>query len=825
MFLPEDASPPEQAAASAGGTPAAKRSENQQQERFKRGRSSLSLSVCGASKEGGCGAPGARSAIAKSDMGTFVSPDGKANSRQRISEDGFMKLLSFESVLAQTHSGVHERFAKKLLDEMAEATPPKASYFVFKRHMDLVAKCVEFNKLNLQKAPRDELDQRIRALDEIKEHWPSQRKDLEPRLADMGEITAQMSDEAIEDMLSTIVPWKVGSEEEGDEFDRTFDPMKPCLYMTEGSNMEKSIKMRDHLLNYCLVPLITSGPAAIDAILRFCARAQRTFARKPDSLDENFLAVILQFMRVVRALTTICKPVDTSHLADALALVTPSAVMKSADEGSATIMETVGSALVGTTGWNEIVSDIKSKADSTKKTLPTYTAYVKDLKSYTTDKDVPDATTLSTMLDGCTDLISSLREGMATYLKGLIAGALNKFMDKAIQEGQHSEGSGSAAVQEAPVDWSVVEALNTKANGILECAIFPAAKYKPQIEALGLASKAAGAKHAFDRAVQAIDPAWIETAIASSCDAFVQIVESVTPYVKYMDINVNEKLREVLTVVDKPDHWTTDGAKQLIGACLTICGFDLKFKVEKSITSGFQVFGKTLDLLSKLAEYEGLGGDTAARVKSASAMRTLQAMASSMQCVKGELDNMANPNTSQAFVVHMTCEEELQAAGALILEVKATEMTAKIAKIDDVLNDIDNDKGRWTDKLKGDMKKDYALARKTLFKVDGKLIEDLLMEVTAMAQALSAAHDLFGRPEPEKLTKMVESGSKKAARCLVEAKLFLGYETFKNDEVQIHKFGKKIEKELKEYSIRGVVVGMTLAEPLQEWIKSVVDMA
>eukprot|EP00959_Pyramimonas_sp_CCMP1952_P464945 9487440-Pyramimonas_sp.AAC.1 len=72
---------------------------------------------------------------------------------------------------------------------------------------------------------------------------------------------------------------------------------------------------------------------------------------------------------------------------------------------------------------------------------------------------------------------------------------------------------------------------------------------------------------------------------------------------------------------------------------------------------------------------------------------------------------------------------------------------------------------------------------------------------------------------------MVGSGSKKAARCLVEAKLFLGYDTFKNDEVQIHKFGKKIEKELKEYSIRGAVVGMTLAEPLQEWIKSVVDMA
>eukprot|EP00959_Pyramimonas_sp_CCMP1952_P213954 4476890-Pyramimonas_sp.AAC.1 len=83
-------------------------------------------------------------------------------------------------------------------------------------------------------------------------------------------------------MLGAIVPWRIGHEDSEEEFDRTFDPKKPCLYMTEGSYAEKAQKMKELLLQYCIVPLITAGPDASDAILRFCTCATTTFGKKPD---------------------------------------------------------------------------------------------------------------------------------------------------------------------------------------------------------------------------------------------------------------------------------------------------------------------------------------------------------------------------------------------------------------------------------------------------------------------------------------------------------------------------------------------------------------
>eukprot|EP00959_Pyramimonas_sp_CCMP1952_P041898 876373-Pyramimonas_sp.AAC.1 len=298
--------------------------------------------------------------------------------------------------------------------------------------------------------------------------------------------------------------------------------------------------MQNLLLQHCLIPLISTGPAATETILMFCSRSVSTLSQKPEDLQEEYLQVILPSMRVLRAMATICKPNETAHLADALTLVSPS-MSATSDKSGVTIMQATGAVLVGTKSWDTIVADIKQKSQSTRDNLPKYMDVMGSLEQIKDGKgDLPSAAEMKSLLEDGKKLFNEVREGMVTSLKVTIGNALTYFVEKTLAPLRAQDSSvGDAIPDFSKVDLKTLEDIISSANSSLEYAIFPAAKYKEEVERYSKAAQTAGVKIKFIDAMRVIDAQWVQEVVGSDCNDFAQAVRDVRAFAGEVDLDAN----------------------------------------------------------------------------------------------------------------------------------------------------------------------------------------------------------------------------------------------------------------------------------------------
>eukprot|EP00959_Pyramimonas_sp_CCMP1952_P073102 1527742-Pyramimonas_sp.AAC.1 len=188
-----------------------------------------------------------------------------------------------------------------------------------------------------------------------------------------------------------------------------------------------------------------------------------------------------------------------------------------------------------------------------------------------------------------------------------------------------------------------------------------------------------------------------------------------------MSVNMDTYFEHVVEGCDKPDRWNTDGAKQLISGCLAVCTVDGPKLASQDLINKLSALTKAHDLYDKRVHYESLGDTDADRIGSPSAMRSLKAMACSIQCAASELSRVPDAASTQCAKELATTEGVFKSAGAAILKNKVGEMDAFIAKVFEHIDPFEPGGQRWTSKIKSDtepIEKMYQMAKKSLFKVN-----------------------------------------------------------------------------------------------------------
>eukprot|EP00959_Pyramimonas_sp_CCMP1952_P467643 9491959-Pyramimonas_sp.AAC.1 len=119
----------------------------------------------------------------------------------------------------------------------------------------------------------------------------------------------------------------------------------------------------------------------------------------------------------------------------------------------------------------------------------------------------------------------------------------------------------------------------------------------------------------------------------------------------------------------------------------------------------------------------------------------------------------------------------------------------------------------------------FKLSKKTLFKLDGTKLEKLAEKLLTKSKAATDNIDLFDRNEPHDFTSKLEMAAKKVQLYIHEAQFLLGWDQFKLDEVGLHKFAKKLDKDMREWTFRNVKIGLQFESPLDLRLKEIVEMA
>ncbi|CAK0797893.1 unnamed protein product, partial [Prorocentrum cordatum] len=257
--------------------------------------------------------------------------DTKAGKYERRTVEEFIALLPFQAALSiSRHSRLHYRFANKLLDELQHMNPQPSNYFVLKQHLDRLNIVIEFASKDNSKCPLSDLQVDLAKLSEFVSDWPSNVKDLllERRMADLGQIDDQATDEKLKQVIACCVP---------------------CT--TDGSAMEKASKFRQLMLDKVITPMLANGPSIKERIRQVCVVAMEQFAQKPDSIDEMTLATLFEVMRVLNGLISICDGSDTQCIEHGRQLAQ---VRKG---GGQTLVDNVSAVLHGVAAWKEYLND------------------------------------------------------------------------------------------------------------------------------------------------------------------------------------------------------------------------------------------------------------------------------------------------------------------------------------------------------------------------------------------------------------------------------------------------------------------------------------
>ena len=303
----------------------------------------------------------------------FSLTDGSPSKAGRPSVEDYMRILAFLVIVSRKHYGAHERFARKLLSELAKSTLPSADYFVLKRHMAVVDEILKFNENDVLTCPRSALDDGLRALRGIITEWPSSRQDelMKRRMADLAPVDANTSDAAISDMFEALTPWPLPGVPIVD-----FDPLLPTLHSIDGSSLEKSRKFEQLMLSKILVPMLSIGTKIQATIVKVCKAAMQRFAKKPDDLDGHILGMLLQFMRCFRALISLCDAEEIRYLDDAYQLV---GLTKKTPSAKYTPMDVIASIIHGVPCWKTVADDLRRTYDATKSGASEYNAMMRQL--------------------------------------------------------------------------------------------------------------------------------------------------------------------------------------------------------------------------------------------------------------------------------------------------------------------------------------------------------------------------------------------------------------------------------------------------------------
>eukprot|EP00959_Pyramimonas_sp_CCMP1952_P111125 2324582-Pyramimonas_sp.AAC.1 len=132
-----------------------------------------------------------RRGTSQGDLGALLTAGGGQKRAERLTVEDYMRILTFESALTpKTYSNLHDRFARKLRDELESRKERTHEYFLIKEHLEKMDKVLAFAATDISTRPSADLQDDLKVIHAIVGTWPTNIKDaiMARRISDLGEI-------------------------------------------------------------------------------------------------------------------------------------------------------------------------------------------------------------------------------------------------------------------------------------------------------------------------------------------------------------------------------------------------------------------------------------------------------------------------------------------------------------------------------------------------------------------------------------------------------------------------------------------------------------
>ncbi|CAK0844200.1 unnamed protein product, partial [Prorocentrum cordatum] len=741
-----------------------------------------------------------RRGTSQGDLGALLTAGGGQKRAERLTVEDYMRILTFEGALTpKTYSNLHDRFARKLRDELESKKERTHEYFLIKEHMEKMDKVLAFAATDISTRPSADLQDDLKVINAIVGTWPTNIKDaiMARRISDLGEINDRSSDAAIKEMMLAIVPWKTSN----CDGDVVFDPLNPSLSMMDGSQQEKANKFKKLMLDHVISKLLSQGPPVKVRTLQVCSLALDIFRRKPDDLDDDVLAMLFTMVKVLKGLISLCDGADTRFIEQGCLLME---VRKGS--GARTTVDEVAAIIRGVPSWKDAMDDLVNKGPSTREHLDAFIALQKQ-PGQPRGASTLDVKVMSTALSEYSSLAPKMRFELSISLKKLLVKHLDRARDDAIKYVKSLRGweLSNIPVGTATTTVSEFQSLFKQADGLLDLEDFNAKDVLKEL----------------DSAEQLVSD-------SSQCQSFVDVMGALRTTSPF-ELQETDVQKIYDHAVRAPKHDATM-ANAAAPAAATLCDFveteagwehpqldslleigvELgKFQlVDAKLRARFHAMKKAIALKISRQAYARLGTAPLDRAHADSALLHAKSLLAAFedfeQAISAVGDNFPPPGSIMG-AERGACSTDLKEIYENALLATGTKINHKVEEYKDIAIDAAGISKRWTDQI-GNNKVDgdgivgaHKLAKKTLLQLNGDELENKVSELKSLRADLVIVIDTFGRDQKEveflkdgsDFMKCIVSGS----MAVIEAKLMMGYGKFNGNQLSMHKFVVKLNKE------------------------------
>ncbi|CAK0861246.1 unnamed protein product, partial [Prorocentrum cordatum] len=737
--------------------------------------------------------------------------DTKAGKYERRTVEEFIALLPFQAALSiSNHSRLHYRFANKLLDELQQMNPQPSNYFVLKQHLDRLNIVIDFASKDNSKRPLSDLQVDLAKLSEFVSDWPSNIKDLllERRMAVLGQIDDQATDEKLKQVIACCVPWRSSTTDGlGDEDAHLFNPLQPTLSTTDGSAMEKASKFRQLVLDKVITPMLANGPSIKERIRHVCVVAMQQFAQKPDSIDEMTLATLFEVMRVLKGLISICDGPGTQYIEQGRQLAQ---VRKG---GGQTLVDNVSAVLHGVAAWKEYLNDVAVSGKRLTQELIDEHADTTNVLHDMLERDVENLG-LGVLKKAVTTFKvqgSALRTDLLDKLSKLLTGALDhvasqvaRYKVSVASKGKEASDLSVDGVTEAIQQWRELSGGFDLVDSSIPFQTFDAKGPLANIDDVMKFLEQVSDHQRFMAAVTSISDESLPTMTPKRIEDAYDVVVRGSKDMK--DAAGAENAGEsILKFLQTADGWPHAQAETLIQLAVEICKVE---RVNKSIVSCATSIHKVWVLRQRRLAYEQLGDSDYSRAQADEAQVMVRGLIVALfEAVRSLTEGQVEYSKDGCIHIETTTvENTVKAASESHLKMCSDKVAAAIGQFKEVVKDVAGADARWTSglKVKANDVVDIAavakLAKKTLLQIDGDALEKGVQDLKALTSNLQKIAETFGFKEGA-IELLNEAGEfqrllRSGALATREAKLVLGHAKFGANEVTWHKFCTKLKKEV-----------------------------